>query len=86
MDSDLSYFLIWSLCIKRLIHHEGILYTLVLSLVLFIQSLYILSNLRNFHLLVSLLFFTAFTVVTSFKSSVITCPFMANVTQSEPKP
>ena len=24
------------------------------------------------------------TVVTSFKSSVITCPFMANVTQSEP--
>ena len=25
-----------------------------------------------------------FWVVTSFKSSVITCPFMANVTQSEP--
>ena len=25
-----------------------------------------------------------FRVVTSFKSSVITCPFMANVTQSEP--
>ena len=27
---------------------------------------------------------TDFSVVTSFKSSVTTCPFMANVTQSEP--
>ena len=27
---------------------------------------------------------TVSSVVTSFKSSVITCPFMANVTQSEP--
>ena len=28
--------------------------------------------------------YTEIKVVTSFKSSVITCPFMANVTQSEP--
>ena len=39
MGSEMPSFLIWSLCIKRLVHHE------VLSLVLFMQSLYTLHNL-----------------------------------------
>ena len=38
MGSEMPSFLIWSLCIKRLVHLE------VLSLVLFMQSLYTLYN------------------------------------------
>ena len=47
MDSELPSFLIWSLCIKCLVHHE--VYSVSWScLVLFMQSLYTLSNLLNF--------------------------------------
>ena len=54
-------YLIWLLCIKRLVHHDITLYILVLSCP-FIPSLYTLSNLLLFLLLVSanmIIFFTA---------------------------
>ena len=41
MDSEMPYFFVWSLCIKRLVHHAVYCIILVLSLVLFMQSLYI---------------------------------------------
>ena len=51
MDSEMPYFIVWSLSCS-------ILYILVLSLVIFMQSLYTLSEI--FHLLDSFHFFTAF--------------------------
>ena len=48
MGSEMSYFLIWSQCIKRLVHRAVYCIILVLSLVLFMQSLYTLSNILNF--------------------------------------
>ena len=36
MDSEMPYFLVWSLCIKRLMHHAVYCIILVLSLVLFL--------------------------------------------------
>ena len=54
MDSEMPYFLVWSLCIKCLVHNAVCCIILVLSLVLFMQSLYIpfLIIYEFFHLLV----------------------------------
>ena len=43
MDSEVPYFLVWSLCIKRLVNHAVCCIILFLSLVLFMKSLYTLS-------------------------------------------
>ena len=50
MDSEMPYLLVLSLCIKRLVHLAVYCIILVLSLVLFMQSLYPLSEI--FYLLV----------------------------------
>ena len=47
MDSEMPYVLVWSLCIKRLEHHAVYCIILVLSLVLLMQSLYIIYTLSN---------------------------------------
>ena len=44
MDSEISYFLVWSLCIKHLMHHVVYYIILVLSLVLFMKSLHTLVS------------------------------------------
>ena len=58
MGSEMPPFLVWSLCIKCLVHHE------VLSLVLFMQSLYTLSNLLIFLFTCLLPFFLLLLAVT----------------------
>ena len=56
MDSEMPYFLVWSLCIKRLVHRAVYCIILVLSLVLFMQSLYSLSTKFFIYLLVFMIF------------------------------
>ena len=47
MDSQMPYFLVWSLCFKRLENHEVYCYPGLVSCP-FMQFLYTLSNLLNF--------------------------------------
>ena len=58
MDSEMPYFLVWSLSSSAWCIMRYILYILVLSLIIFMQSLYPLSEI--FHLLVSFHFFYCF--------------------------
>ena len=62
MDSEMPYFLVWPLCIKCLVHLAVYCIILVLSLVLFMQSLYTLSNFSFICLLSFFLLFLAVTV------------------------
>ena len=56
MDSEMPYFLVWSLCIKRLVHHAVCCIILVLSLVLLCNPYIPFLIYEIFHLLVIIAF------------------------------
>ena len=78
MDSEMPYFLIWSLCIKRLVHHEVycifwscLLSFLCISYVHTYVYIYIPFLLYEFFIYLStIIFFTAFSNVIDIKMSV----------------